>query len=185
MSRHEPASLKKPDVLWTAEEDALLEKAWGAGESARDIAARLGRSRNSVIGRVNRKGLTAKLRGAAYVPPPRLKRVRVTQVLWKFEKVAPPVKIAKPENSGQFRPTVVAMNFKTPAPVLPPKSKDWVEPLMINIMDLRHKFHCSYPVDGEDQTMYCGHRTSGHSYCPYHRSVMYDPPTVKTRKRYA
>ena len=185
MSRHEPASLKKPDMLWTSEEDALLEKAWGAGESARDIAASLGRSRNSVIGRVNRKGLTAKLRGAEYVPPPRLKRVRVTQVLWKFEKVAAPVKIAKPENSGQFRPTVVAMNFKTPAQIIPPKSKDAVEPLMMDIMDLRHKFHCSYPVDGEDQTMYCGHRTSGHSYCPYHRSVMYAPPIQKTRKRYA
>jgi hypothetical protein len=105
--------------------------------------------------------------------------------LWKFEKVAPPVKKAKPENSGQFRPTVVAMTFATPAPIIPPKSKDWVEPLMIDIMDLRHKFHCAYPVEGETETMYCGHRTTGHSYCPYHRSVMYDPPTIKTRKRYA
>jgi len=185
MSRHEPASLKKPDVLWTAEEDALLEKAWGAGESARDIAARMGRSRNSVIGKVNRKGLTAKLRGAAYVPKPRPKKVPIKPVLWKFEKIAAPVNVTKLVNSGQFRPTVVPMTFKTSTPVLPPKSKDWVEPLMIDIMDLRHKYHCAYPVDGEDQTMYCGHRTTGHSYCPYHRSVMYDPPTVKTRKRYA
>ena len=184
MSRHEPASLKKPDVLWTAEEDVELEKAWGAGESARDIAARLGRSRNSVIGRVNRRGLTAKLRGAAFVPRPRPAKPP-KPVLWKFEKIAPPAKIAKPDNSGRFRPTVVAMNFKTPAPVLPPKSKDWVEPLMIDIMDLRHKFHCSYPVDGEDQTMYCGHKTGGHSYCPYHRSVMYVPPFQTTRKRFA
>lgn len=186
MSRHEPASLKKPDVLWTAEEDALLEKAWGAGESARDIAARIGRSRNSVIGRVNRKGLTAKLRGAAYVPKPRPKKVPEKLVLWKFEKIAPPAKIAKPDNSGQFRPTVVAMTFKTPAQIIPPKSKDAVEPLMIDIMDLRHKFHCSYPVDGEAETMYCGHRTGGHSYCPYHRSVMYAPPLPKLKnKRFA
>jgi len=185
MSRHEPASLKRPDVLWTAEEDALLEKAWGAGESARDIAARIGRTRNSVIGRVNRKGLTAKLRGAAYVPKLKPKKVSLKPVLWEFEKIAPPAKKAKPENSGQFRPTVVPMTFKTPAPIIPPKSKDWVEPLMIDIMDLRHKYHCAYPVEGETETVYCGHRTTGHSYCPYHRSVMYDPPTIKTRKRYA
>ena len=176
---------KKPQVLWTEAEDAYLTKAWAAGESARTIAAAIGRTRNSVIGRVNRQGLTARVRGSAHVPPTMIKHTKpIKPVLWKFEKAPAKVKVPKAAPSGQYRPAVVVA-FKTPAQIMPPKSKDAVEPLMIDIMDLRHKFHCSFPVDGESETMYCGHKTGGHSYCPYHRSIMYMPPIPKTRKRYA
>ena len=46
---------------WTEEHDALLKREYGKGRlSAGDIGGRMGRSRNSVIGRAHRLGLKAK-----------------------------------------------------------------------------------------------------------------------------
>jgi GcrA cell cycle regulator len=44
-------------MSWDAKEVALLKKLWAAGQSAAQIARRLGCSRNAVCGRLTRLGL--------------------------------------------------------------------------------------------------------------------------------
>jgi GcrA cell cycle regulator len=44
-------------MSWDAKEVALLKKLWAVGQSAAQIARRLGRSRNAVCGRLTRLGL--------------------------------------------------------------------------------------------------------------------------------
>lgn len=166
------APIKKPQILWSEEEDTYLEKAWADGNSAREIAAKLGRTRNSVIGRVNRKGLTAKVRGSAYVPP-----IRTLLPTPNFSRPAPRLpapKLVKPAPV----PKVVPYNIAK----LPPKNRNEVEPLLISIMNIRQKSQCAFPIESRDlETFYCGHVTSGHSYCPYHRSIMYMTPPPRRR----
>lgn len=48
---------------WTDEEVATLTRMWGEGSSAGQIGKVIGRTRNSVIGRINRMGLTRKPTG--------------------------------------------------------------------------------------------------------------------------
>ena len=55
-----------PDVAgarrWTAAEDAALRRLWHGGAGPAEIAERLRVSRNSVLGRIRRLGLTASSR---------------------------------------------------------------------------------------------------------------------------
>jgi GcrA cell cycle regulator len=44
-------------MSWDAKDAALLEKLWAVGQSASQIARRLGYSRNAVCGRLTRLGL--------------------------------------------------------------------------------------------------------------------------------
>ena len=45
-------------MAWTDGEVAILEAMWGEGRSARNIAGKLGKTRNAVIGKANRLGLS-------------------------------------------------------------------------------------------------------------------------------
>ena len=58
-------------MSWYESDVALLKRLWAAGESAAQIARRLGCSRNAVSGRLNREGLK---RG--YKPPAAKPKIR-------------------------------------------------------------------------------------------------------------
>jgi GcrA cell cycle regulator len=58
-------------MSWDESDVALLKGLWAAGESAAQIARRLGCSRNAVCGRLNREGLK---RG--YKPPTAKPKIR-------------------------------------------------------------------------------------------------------------
>lgn len=47
-------------TLWTEQESDLLRMLWKLGYTAGYIAARLGKSRNSIIGRAHRLGLAGR-----------------------------------------------------------------------------------------------------------------------------
>lgn len=61
---------------WTDDQVALLRQYWGTGKSASDIAAMLGgMSRNAVIGKAHRLGLSVPQevpRAPRHAPPPRV-----------------------------------------------------------------------------------------------------------------
>jgi GcrA cell cycle regulator len=56
---------------WTPAEDAVVEARWAAGDSAGAIAHKLGRSRNSIIGRVHRLDLPGRPSPISNAPPPK------------------------------------------------------------------------------------------------------------------
>ena len=61
-------------MAWTDETVDVLKALWGDGRSAREIAGRLGMTRNAVIGKANRLGLSHKSRpqAARKEPAPRV-----------------------------------------------------------------------------------------------------------------
>src|ERR1044071_2868011 len=67
---------KRPDLqTWTDERVELLKKLWADGLSASQIAARMGGvTRNAVIGKVHRLGLSGRAKTAAAPAQPRSKK---------------------------------------------------------------------------------------------------------------
>ncbi len=58
-------------MSWTDERVELLKKMWTEGQSASQIAKELGGvTRNAVIGKVHRLGLSNRVEGAAAAPAP-------------------------------------------------------------------------------------------------------------------
>ena len=61
-------------MSWTDERVETLKKMWGEGQSASQIAKELGGvTRNAVIGKVHRLGLSNRVGGAASTPAPQAK----------------------------------------------------------------------------------------------------------------
>lgn len=94
------------DSRWTSERVATLRALWVEGKSAREIAAQLGCTRNAVLGKLHRLGLTClqisqsekTRRRLAVMPKTRAPR-RVSRPLYVERYVAPrrrrkPVKVA-------------------------------------------------------------------------------------------
>jgi GcrA cell cycle regulator len=120
---------------WTTSEDELVIKLWTDGKSSSQIAAVIGRSRNSVIGRVSRlrgEGKPLQVRG----------------------RVLPPVR--KPRVTPS-KPTLVV------TPVGKTKASPAVGSLVQSLLNLRHD-QCRWPLDGvfcdevrEEGRPYCAH----------------------------
>lgn len=135
---------------WTGDDLALLRREWGNGKSAGDIGAMLGRSRNSVIGKAFRLGLSAKTPASIALPTtkPRTKT-----------KDVPAAAAAGGSNGDRKRP-------------VPPAAG-------VTLLDLGPR-DCRFPVAGEGRhTRFCGHDVdpaasgfaSRRSYCPKHGAV--------------
>ncbi len=142
-------------TLWTVEQDARLKELW-PDQSAREIGALMGKTRNSVIGRANRLALPMKKakpgrpRVARVPRPPRPPRVMMTH-----------------------RPT------KRIEPAIIP------EPMPVNgglhIMELEHR-HCREVIGygaPDKLARYCGvDKKEGSSFCEYHHRRNFQPPKI-------
>ncbi len=171
---------------WTDERVELLKKLWNDGLSASQIAAELGNvTRNAVIGKVHRLGLSgrAKSPGSA-APRPRKPAAR------------PPSHPAGHQNGGAGLTrgnTALAPQFahqieaeaqveREPAP-----SEDVVVPFSerVTIMDLR-EYMCRWPMGDptSPEFRFCGGRSAtGLPYCAYHARIAYQPAADRRRDR--
>ncbi len=157
---------QKPD-LWTDSEINELKNLWTKGLSGSQIAAVLGKSRNSIIGKAHR--LKLEYRGnrppPGQVPKPKQhkKRIRtkrpVTSMLTKYTKSTPPV----------FYPA------SQPVAPRPP----------ISIMELDDSRCREIVGRGNDGlAVYCGDMTfSGKPYCAAHCAMNYQPADHRPRRR--
>lgn len=67
-------------VFWTPEKEKILKSMWAAGNSARDIGAVVGATRNAVLGKVHRMKLpTPKTDKTKHTPKPKPKAKRAAQ----------------------------------------------------------------------------------------------------------
>ncbi len=170
-------------MSWTDERVELLRKLWSDGLSASQIAAQIGSvTRNAVIGKVHRLGLSG--RAKTMTTAPRINRT--------------PHK-ARPQGNSMPRAGMAPMSFgatalKTeaqpdveravePAPAIPfpvPESQS-----RITLMQLTERT-CRWPV-GDPSTAefrFCGANSeAGVPYCTYHCAIAYQP--VSDRKRRA
>lgn len=174
---------------WTEERVELLKKLWNDGLSASQIAGELGNvTRNAVIGKVHRLGLSGRAKSAGSATP----RPRKAPTRSPSHPMAGPGNAA-PQGATTRGNTALAPQFvaeveaeaeveSVPAPV-----EDVVVPFSerVTIMDLR-EYMCRWPM-GDPTTAefrFCGARSvTGMPYCTHHARIAYQPAADRRRDR--
>ncbi len=152
---------------WTDERVETLKKLWLDGLSASQIAKQLGGvTRNAVIGKVHRLGLSGR---AAPSQP--------TRPVFKPARPARPVVASQPA----VRRAVAASEI---APPPPPRPANYVEePGTATVLTLGAHM-CKWPIGdpSTDGFTFCGRRSGGEGpYCNEHARVAYQPQQTKKK----
>jgi len=161
--------------MWTDDRVELLKRLWADGYSASQVAAQLGGvTRNAVIGKVHRLGLSgrarpqvqaqaAQRRAAAALPAGRVapRPALLGNTALKLEVAAAPLE-----------PEVEILEVVSSAP-------------KVTILSLT-EYTCKWPI-GDPSTAdfhFCGRRSeTGHPYCGHHNRVAYQPMQDRRRDR--
>ncbi len=168
-------------MSWTNERVELLKKLWTEGHSASQIANELGGvTRNAVIGKVHRLGLSGRAKAPAAAAKPRRSRSTGTSstrspsqpqtqgaTALKAEAVPAPVAVAKPEAE--------------PIAELVPISE------RATILSLTERT-CKWPIGdpGSEDFYFCGRNSdAGVPYCAHHCKIAYQPVNDRRRERRA
>ena len=154
---------------WTDERVETLKKLWLDGLSASQIAKQLGGvTRNAVIGKVHRLGLSGR---AAPSQP--------TRPVFKPARPARPVAASQP---AARRPAVAASTEIAPAQA--PRPVTYVEaPGTATVLTLGAHM-CKWPIGdpSTDGFTFCGRRSGGEGpYCNEHARVAYQPQQTKKK----
>ena len=181
-------------MSWTDERVELLTKMWGEGQSASQIAKELGGvTRNAVIGKVHRLGLSNRATSTAK-PDVKAKSAAKEEV----KSAAPSeAKIKEPEAKAPISP---ARRQIIPAsqPLPPQPSANEISPealakvsevekksKKISLMELTERT-CKWPI-GDPATSdfwFCGLPTqTGKPYCEAHVSVAFQPLSTRRDRR--
>ncbi len=159
-------------MTWTDERVELLKKLWADGLSASQIAGELGGiTRNAVIGKVHRLGLSGRAKspssGAPRARKPRSHMLRV----------------ARPSMRGN---TALALAYDT-EPELEPEVIDEVIPMEQRRTLLQlNEDTCRWPVGDPSSAdfFFCGGKpVTSLPYCAHHCRVAYQPATDRRRDR--
>jgi len=194
-------------MSWTDERVDLLKKMWGEGQSASQIAKELGGvTRNAVIGKVHRLGLSNRnSTGAAKTAEPK-EKVAVAAKPKVQPKVQPKTEPARPippaqPKSADSKPNLPVRKQIIPAgqPLPPQPSANEISPealakvneiekkaKRLSLMDLTERT-CKWPV-GDPATedfWFCGLTVQqGKPYCEAHVGVAFQPMSARRdRKR--
>jgi GcrA cell cycle regulator len=167
-------------MYWTDEKVELLRKLWLDGKSASQIAAELGDgvTRNAVIGKVHRLGLSGRVKASAPAAP------RVRQRPASSRAAAP-----RPARSGggfhgnaalaMARDPLLEEEVEIREDVVIPMS------LRVTIVELKEAM-CKWPL-GDPTTpefRYCGIQTQSEGpYCVHHGRMAYQPAQDRRRDR--
>jgi GcrA cell cycle regulator len=158
---------------WTDERVELLKKLWADGLSASQIAAELGGvTRNAVIGKVHRLGLSGRAKSPASTSP-RPRKPRSHQML----------RVSRPTIRGN---TALAHAFDYEVEPEP----DVVENVIPigqrrTLLELTEET-CRWPIGdpGTADFFFCGGQSiSSLPYCAYHSRVAYQPASDRRRDR--
>ena len=148
-------------MAWTEDRVEILTKLWAEGLSASQIAKQLGGvTRNAVIGKVHRLGLS----GRAKPSRPAVRRA------------AKPAKAKARVVSPPRTPKVAAVVEETPPPP-PVEAKPLPNGEYATILTIRDHM-CKWPIGDPTSSdfRFCGRRNkSGEPYCDAHCSVAYQP----------
>jgi len=170
-------------MSWTDERVELLRQLWLDGKSASQISAELGAgvTRNAVIGKVHRLGLSGRTKSPSPAPP----RVRQRSA----PAARPPI---ASRSTGGSSPmvrgnTALAYSIDTAIEAKPVFHEDVVVPmsLRVTIVELKEAM-CRWPL-GDPTTAefrYCGIQSAGAGpYCSHHGRMAYQPVQDRRRER--
>ena len=153
---------------WTDERVELLKKLWQDGLSASQIAKQLGGvTRNAVIGKVHRLGLSGR---AAPSKPAR-----------PVFKAPRPQRTAAPAPAPRRMVEHTSIAVSVPTPPVPMRYMDET-PGSATVLTLGAHM-CKWPIGdpSTDGFTFCGRRQSDGPYCVEHARVAYQPAQAKKR----
>ena len=159
-------------MSWTDERVAILSKLWADGLSASQIAAELGGvTRNAVIGKVHRLGLS----GRAKPSSGGIKRVKRTAKQGAYSRT-------KSSNRSQRsgKGTGLSVVTRTVVDDMPEPT-----PLKLELVDLTEKT-CRWPYGdpATDDFYFCGCNSKEDSpYCEYHSKLAFQPTVDRRREK--
>jgi GcrA cell cycle regulator len=163
---------------WTDERVEQLKKLWNDGLSASQIAGQFGGiTRNAVIGKVHRLGLS----GRAKSPTAGAARPRKARAPSQFARAA------RPATRGNTALATHALPFIDVEPEPEPELVDNIIPMgqRCSILQLTEAT-CHWPIGdpGSPEFFYCGGKAvSGQPYCAFHCRVAYQPVQDRRRDR--
>ena len=182
-------------MAWTDERVEVLKKMWGEGQSASIIAKALGGvTRNAVIGKVHRLGLSNRVTSTSS------KQAATSKTATKAKSSLKPASPKPLDRATSFRITPPAVRKIIPAgqPLPPQPSANEISPealakvsevektaKRISLMELTEKT-CKWPV-GDPATedfWFCGLAVKvGKPYCEAHVSVAFQPMSSRRDRR--
>jgi GcrA cell cycle regulator len=163
---------------WTDERVELLKKLWSDGLSASQIAAELGGvTRNAVIGKVHRLGLS----GRAKAPSSSVPRQR------KARPASPMMRVSRPAARGNTALAHHPLEAYDLDPAPQPERLENIIPIgqrcsLLELSDAR----CRWPIGdpGAADFFFCGGNPAGDvPYCAYHARIAYQPVADRRRDR--
>ena len=157
-------------MSWTDERVELLKKLWADGLSASQIAAELGGvTRNAVIGKVHRLGLSGRAKSPSSSSP-RPRKARSSSHM---------LRVSRPSMRGN---TALAYEYELePMPELfeiPVEQRK-------SLLELNEKT-CHWPVGdpGSTEFYFCGGQTVNElPYCIHHSRIAYQPANDRRRDK--
>ncbi len=160
---------------WTDERVELLKKLWSEGLSASQIAGRIGGvSRNAVIGKVHRLGLSG--RATTTRMKSHRARPRMAQTTAKRPQKARFAQVGNPALRALYHPDVEPYVPAEEELVIPMGERKSIQSLA--------ECHCRWPI-GDPQHPdfhFCGKsKVAGLPYCEFHARRAYQPPQVRRR----
>jgi GcrA cell cycle regulator len=170
---------------WTEERMDMLKKLWSEGFSASQIANELGGvTRNAVIGKVHRLGLSGRAKA------PMTQSQRPKKPATARQPSASPAARSHSPLSSVGNTALKADNLPAIRPQidLRPKIYSLSEPPLVEnagILELSEQT-CKWPVGdpGDHSFHFCARRSdSGIPYCAYHARVAYQPASERRREK--
>ena len=163
-------------MSWTDERVDILRKLWLDGHSASQIAAELGGvTRNAVIGKVHRLGLSG--RGQ---PTSSIKRVR---------RPSQSTHRRQQPRTRTIGNTALKLEYDIAAHADLRPLNDIVVPIAKKLsIEMLTERTCKWPIGDptQDDFHFCGHDSlESAPYCEYHASVAYQTPEPRKRQRRA
>ena len=189
-------------MSWTDDRVELLKKMWGEGQSASQIAKELGGvTRNAVIGKVHRLGLSNRSASASAAEAPAkpakekpAPKANAAPKAKPVEKVEPRTEAAAPAVATPIRRRIIPAG--QPLPPQPSANEISAEALAkvneidkkakkLNLMELTERT-CKWPV-GDPATpdfWFCGLPVqTGKPYCEAHVGVAFQPMSSRRDRR--
>ncbi len=166
-------------ATWTDERVERLKKLWADGLSASQIAGELGNvTRNAVIGKVHRLGLSGRAKDKAASAAPQRPR-KAARTPSAPAPIAPQPHINVVSAPIPLQPVMEESEVLAEDDMAVPASE------RVTIMDLRESM-CRWPMGDptKPEFRFCGARSiTGLPYCTHHARIAYQPVADRKRER--
>ena len=164
-------------MAWTEDRVEVLKKLWAEGHSASQIAKELGGvTRNAVIGKVHRLGLSGRATPSRPVKrPPRLARPK--------PRIQPDGSVITPKPQRVVPEEVLKPNEKVAMlAALPPQPlADGEAATILTLRDSMCKWPIGDPAD--PKFAFCGRKSTCGPYCAEHAKVAFQPAKKREKKK--